>query len=129
MKLIDKSEAPEFIMPAGAVHEATVEHEGHYLVFSTHNCPFEEELSIQLFGPEGQELERVNLYEQYAGGLFTLKEISDSGIEFTFWSEDRLRLTYHDKPKRVILQPQGVHYTKRLASRHIVVDGPFAQEQ
>lgn len=128
MKITGTSETTELITPAGPVHEATVEHEGRYIVFSTHDCPFEEGLSIQLFGPEGQELERVNLYAAYTGGVFAIKDISDSCIEFTFWSEDRLRLTYHHKPKRVILPPLGVHYIKRFASHHLVVEGPFSQD-
>lgn len=126
MKLMDLPEAPKFITPAGPVYEATVKHEDRYLVFSTHDCPYEELLSIQLFSPEGQELERVSLYAAYAGGLFTLKDISDSCIEFTFWSEDRLRLTYREKPKRVILRPLEVHYAKPFARRHVIVEGPFS---
>ena len=128
MQLIAQSATSELIKPAGPVHEATVEHKGLYLVFSTHNSPFEEELSIQLFGPKGQELERVDLYGAYASGLFKLKEVSDNRIEFTFWSEDRLRLTYYEKPRRIILQPPGVHYAKRFTSRHVVVEGPLSQE-
>lgn len=128
MKLIDRPEVPEFVSPAGVVHECTMKHEDCYIAFSTHNCPFEEELSIQLYGPDGQELERIDLYGAYAGGLFTLKDISNGCMEFTFWSEDRMRLTYQHQPKRVIRQPLGVHYAKRFARHHMVVEGPFSQE-
>lgn len=128
MRLIDQSETPLHITPAGSVHEATLEHDGRYVIFSTHDSPFEEELSIQLFNAEAQELERVDLYGAYAGGQFLLKDINDNFIEFTFWSDDRLRLTYHNKSKRVIFQPVGVHYTKRFSRHHMVVEGPFSQE-
>lgn len=124
MKLLNPSEISKAITPYGPVHEATFEHIGRYVVFSTHNNPYEERLSIQLFDGNCDELERVDLSSEYASGLFDVKYVDESRVEFTFWSEDLLRLTYHDKPKRVLLQPTGVHYAKRLAAHHLTVEGP-----
>lgn len=121
MKLIENSQIPEAIKPAGTVHEIIVTHKGNFLAFSTHNCPFEEQLSIQLFDTGGEELERIDLYGAYAGGLFTLKGIGDSWVEFTFWSEDPMRLIYHDQPRWVVRASLGVHYTRRFSRRHMVV--------
>lgn len=126
MKLIDNSQIPGSMKPAGPVHEITVQHGERFLVFSTHNCPFEEELSVQLFDADGRELERVDLYEGFAGGLFALKDTRDNYVEFTFWSEDRMRLTYRDQPKRIIRAPLGVHYVSRFSRRHMIVEGPLA---
>lgn len=124
MKLLSPSEIPKAIAPHGPVHEATFEHNKQYVIFSTHNNPFEERLSVELFDSTGRELDRVDLSSEYASGIFSIKHVRGDGVDFTFWSEDVLSLTYHDKPRRVLFQPTGVHYAKRLAAHHIIVEGP-----
>lgn len=122
MRLLDQSETPESIPPADTVYEATVEHDDRYLVFSTANCPYEEGLTIQLLTRDGEELERVNLEAPYSPGIFRLKEICADHVLFSFWGDDLLRLTYHEKPKRAFMKPVGVHYSKPFARRHVTVE-------
>lgn len=122
MKLLNQSDTLESITPADTVYEAVVEHDGRYLVFSTANCPYEEGLTIQLLTRDGKELERVNLEAPYSPGHFRLKEVCSNHVMFSFWGDDLIRLTYHEKPKRVIMSPVGVHYYRRFARRHVTVE-------
>lgn len=73
MKLLNPSEIPKAITPHGSVHEATFEHNKRYVVFSIHNNPFEERLSVELFDSSGQEYDRVDLSSEYASGIFSVR--------------------------------------------------------
>ena len=73
---------------AGAILEAAIEWNGHYLLFMTEDCPFEDGLLIYMLDSELKLLDRATLAVIYGTGWLTsLKLLEPDMVQFTFFSE------------------------------------------
>jgi hypothetical protein len=72
----------------GALLEAAIEWDGHYLLFLTDNCPFEEGLHIVMLDSALKQLDSATLVIMYGTGTLTsLKLLAPDRVQFTFFHE------------------------------------------
>ncbi len=76
----------------------------HYLLFLTHDCPFEETLSIYLLDQSFNVLDRAEIFSMFTMGIFgDLKIENEREVSFTlFSSEEKFALTVLQAPQRVL---------------------------
>jgi hypothetical protein len=98
-------------LPA-AVLEAALEVDGEWLLFLTHDVPFEETLGIFLLGSNFDVLDRVALMAPNATGAFkSLRILSDRRVRFNFLGEQGWELELMKKPAfrlPLVSEPLGV---------------------
>jgi hypothetical protein len=72
----------------GALLEAAIEWNGHYLLFLTDDCPFEEGLNIVMLDSTLKLLDYATLAVLYCTGTLTsLKLLAPDRVQFTFFHE------------------------------------------
>jgi hypothetical protein len=80
--------APTGKFVPGAVFEAAVATPEWFLLFTTHDVPYEDALTISLLGPTLEPLENVELSHPYSTGSFTLLELLEpSSVKFRFFGD------------------------------------------
>jgi hypothetical protein len=96
----------------GAVLEAALEVGGEWLLFLTHDVPFEETLGIFLLGSNFNVLDRVALLAPNATGSFEdLQILSDRCVRFNFIGKEGWELELMTKPGfrlPLVSEPLGV---------------------
>lgn len=100
----------------GAVLEAQFEVDGaerageRFVLMLTHDCPYEERLSIYLFDAAFRTLDRVEICHIYTPGILSNVAADRHAIEFDFIHEQRCRVRVHDKPcwRRRPFAPIGI---------------------
>ena len=65
-----------------------------YVLFLTENTPHEETLTILRLDSTYSELEKIELYAAYMPGIFSVTDVSENSIAFTFWSKQPMRLCF-----------------------------------
>lgn len=96
----------------GAILEAQFETAQGFLLFTTQDVPFEEQLDICLLAPDMALRDRATLAHAYTTGTFADCRIeSDSSLTFRFFGTQRLRIQLLDRPTWRLpwLGPAGVH--------------------
>lgn len=89
-----------------------------YLVLLDADCPFEESLHLHLLDSRLRLLESAVIGAPYHTG--SLERVSTDGesLEFSFFSDERWRVTVHARPRWVTsLLPAGARYEGRWALR------------
>jgi len=109
---------------AGYDLEAALECDTGYLVFLTHDCPFEETLSIYLLDHAGIRLDSVNIGGMYTSGVFRNLQIQPPDkASFEFFAEATYTLKLLRRPRFCLpffAEPMGV--SRRFGfKRHFVV--------
>jgi hypothetical protein len=109
----------------GAVLEAQIALDQGWLLFTTHDIPFEEGLDITLLDGSCKVIDGAALFGAYTTGTFrNLVLASEDTIVFDFFSAHRWRVTLFGRPQfRLplpwIVEPIGVHrtfgFTRRFA--------------
>jgi hypothetical protein len=76
----------------------------HYLMLLTHDCPFEETLSVYLLDQSFNVLDRAEIFSMFTMGILgDLKIENDREVSFTFFSsEEKFVLTVLPAPQRVL---------------------------
>lgn len=122
MKQLTLSELPETICPEEKDIETVFMHRDRYIVFSTADEPFEETMAVEVFTSDGEKAEGASLWGLYTPGVLKLHSVGEDTIEFYFWPEILMRLTYLEKPRRILIGAKGVRYTHRLSPRHMLIE-------
>lgn len=87
----------------GCVLEAQFELDHCYLLMTTEGHPYEEALHLTLIGRDRELLEERTLAIPYRPGVLRNVDIvSDARVEFSFFGEERWRLTIHERPRRLL---------------------------
>jgi hypothetical protein len=121
-------EGREVGMVSGSVLESQWRVGDQWLLFLTHDCPFEEGLSIDLLSKEFEVLDRVSLGIVYSTGrLRDVVEETDNRFEFSFFAgDDRWDLRILREPVLRVgipLVPVGVrfHLKDLIRRRHLLI--------
>jgi hypothetical protein len=99
----------------GAVLEAQLAADAGWLLFTTHDTPFEEQLDIILIDRSYRIVDVASLYGPYTTGTFRNLAIeSGESVLFDFFGDHVWRVTLLDRPRfRLPLarlgEPAGVH--------------------
>ena len=87
--LLDPATGRSAAVP-GAVLEAQFAWPGGFLVFTTQDAPFEEQLDIVMLGLDFSVLDRATLAAAYAtGALRSAEPAGEDRVSFSFFGEDR----------------------------------------
>jgi hypothetical protein len=90
----------------GAILENQFECNVGYILFLTHDCPFEEGLSIYLLGHQYDILDRYELSGPYSTGWIHGVVIREpDSVDFSFYGDDQWELTMLPGPKLKIMLP------------------------
>jgi hypothetical protein len=85
----------------GCVLEAQFQCVPGYLLLVTEDCPYEEGLHVYLLGPAFTVLDRIELSRPYSPGILKILDATAAGqIAFSFFGDERWRLTVYDHPRR-----------------------------
>ncbi len=110
----------------GAVLEAQLAADSGWLLFITHDTPFEERLDVTLIDRSCRIVDMASFYGLYTTGNFrNLTLDSDKSVVFDFFSDHAWRVTLLDKPQfrfpvARLTEPAGVH--RRFGfTRHFAV--------
>ncbi len=114
---------------AGILLLAAFQVNRRYLVFVADGIPHEETLRVYLIDENYQVIDKLWLSAIYSTGELTDVEIeSQHTLTFSFFHEDRWRLTVHQEKKRIIPilgQPTGLHrdfsFSSYLSVKRIAV--------
>jgi len=96
----------------GVVLEAALVSQGHHLLFTTDDVPFEEGLHIQLFDANWARIDHADMVWPYATGTFRdLQIVAPDALTFAFFDAPAIRLELLTAPVRRLLPggPRGVH--------------------
>jgi len=97
-----------------AILGPTFEHDGRYIVFVVDDALTEESLRMAYISESMALLDQIQITSLYsAGSLDNLAVIDDCAIEFSFFSDERWRLTVHRIPKLVVTLPWGLSKNTR----------------
>lgn len=91
-----------------------------YLLLTTEDNPYEEELHLILMDPMYEIVDALRLSVPYAPGLLTDLHVRSEGeIEFSFFGKDRWLLAVAETPKRNLCgrRAPGVHSNGSLVAR------------
>lgn len=84
----------------GCVLEAQFELDRGYLLLTTEGSPFEEALHVTLVDRHLHPLDERTLAIPYKPGVLRdVAVVSDTRIEFSFFGDERWRLTVQDRPR------------------------------
>ena len=115
---------------SGTVLEAQLETGGRYLLFITHDTPYEEQLDILLLDRSFRQLDLAWLsWSGTTGGFRNLNIESDTSVVFDFFGERPWWVRVFEKPAfrlPLLSEPLGLHRKFGL-SRHFAVDHAFAR--
>jgi len=71
-----------------------------YLLLLTEDNPYEETLHVYLLGPDLKLLDRLDLENPYSSGILAdVQAVSERRLEFSFFGNDRWRLTVLPSPQ------------------------------
>jgi hypothetical protein len=94
--------------------EAAFQHDDCYLLFVPDWGLTKEGLTLVYVSPLLTLLEKIDITSLYAAGdLHDLVIVDDHTIDFSFFADERWRLTIHGQPKLVITLPCGLSLTTR----------------
>jgi len=118
--VLDGAGAASGLIP-GAILEAQFQAaDGAFLVFTTQDVPFEEQLDLVLLDRELRVLDRATLAAAYAtGALRDLRLDAGDSASFSFFGQDRWRVACSLTPRWRLprLGPPGLQRAPRLRSR------------
>lgn len=123
-RLLRHGEDTGTVVP-GVVLEAQLALNGGWLLFTTHDIPFEEGLDITLLDGSCAITDAAALFGAYTTGVFrNLVIVSDDTVVFDFFGQRSWRVRLFDKPQfRLplpwLVEPVGVHrkfgFSRRFA--------------
>ncbi|MEP7367411.1 MAG: hypothetical protein ABI972_29480 [Acidobacteriota bacterium] len=124
-RILHDSRDTGLILP-GAILEAAVELPAGWLVFLTHDVPYEEALEISLVSPDFALLDRARISAPYATAVFAnLENVSPTILRFDFLGDRPWRLELLDSPGfrlPLLSKPAGVQrpmgFSRRFRVSH-----------
>ncbi len=94
----------------GSELEAQYAIDDRFLILTTENCPYEEALHIHLLDRQFEILDYLELAQVYSPGILGKIHVSaENCLEFTFFGQERWRLTVLRSPK-----PGFFRWTRRV---------------
>lgn len=112
----------------GALLEATVEWEKHFVLFMTDDCPFEEMLHVHLLDPQLQLVDSLRLGSAYSTGtLSSIELLEPNRVRFRFIGDTDWIIELLEKPKLklpFVSDPPGVHRAIGLMRRLVITSRP-----
>jgi hypothetical protein len=106
----------------GACLDAQFALDSGYLLMTTEDIPYEEMLWISLLGSDFDLRDVLELGAPYAPGILRgVQVIADDGLEFSFFGNDRWRLTISDvrMPRLVALLAQAFGISRPSSRRYM----------
>ncbi len=80
------------------------------LVILSHDCMFEEALSIYLLGPDAQIEDRIHTRVMYTAGFFKMVRLCADGLEFNLYSTEQTYRLKISEPRWRWRLPRGWIY-------------------
>jgi hypothetical protein len=124
-RLVRRGQDTGTVVP-GAVLEAQIALEDGWLLFITHDAPFEEVLDIVLLDRSCRTVDMASLFWPYTTGTFrNLTLASKDTVVFDFFGHHRWRVKLFERPRfrlplPLLVEPIGVH-RKFGFKRHFAV--------
>ena len=103
---------------------------GSFLLFSTDNCAFEEQLHLTLISKDFKLLDSIDLGLEYVSGILeNVQVLNTQTIEFDFFPKNRYRVFINNSGRFIFTHSLSeVHYSKSFFSKKYLTIVKLPQE-